>query len=205
MSQPDDVQAGDVARRDASGSERRRPGGPALLGIAAIIAIGLAAALVAWLLIDRSDDETSTATPPAQPAGVPEIASLDDLRALADSGETFYWAGVRGGTRIELTATDGTVFIRYLPPDQPAGSGEPVLTVATYPRANGFEEVSNAAEGENVEKIDLPSGGLAVVDETTGTNVHLAYPDKPFQAEVYSPRTDLARTLVENGAIRPFS
>jgi len=92
MSQPDDVPVGDVARRDASGNERRRPGGPALLGIAAIIAIGLAAALIAWLLIDRSDDETSTATPPAQPAGVPEIASLDDLRALADSGETFYCA-----------------------------------------------------------------------------------------------------------------
>jgi len=204
MSQPDDVPAGDVARRDASGSERRRPG-PAVLGIAAIAAIGLAAALIAWLLIDRSDDETSTATPAAQPAGVPEIASLDDLRALADSGEMFYWAGVQGGTRIELTATDGTVFIRYLPPNQPAGSGEPVLTVATYPRANGFEEVSNAAEGENVEKIDLPSGGLAVVDESTGTNVHLAYPDQPFQAEVYSPRADLARTLVENGTIRPFS
>jgi len=204
MSQPDDVPAGDVARRDASGSERRRPG-PAVLGIAAIAAIGLAAALIAWLLIDRSDDETSTATSAAQPAGAPEIASLDDLRALADSGEMFYWAGVRGGTRIELTATDGTVFIRYLPPNQPAGSGEPVLTVATYPRANGFEEVSNAAEGENVEKIDLPSGGLAVVDESTGTNVHLAYPDQPFQAEVYSPRADLARTLVENGTIRPFS
>lgn len=204
MSQPDDVPVGDVAQHDASEREGRRPGGPALLGIGAIVAVGLAAALLAWLLIDRSDGETAAA-PTAPSAGVPEIASLDDLRALADSGETFYWAGVRGGTRIELTATDGTVFIRYLPPNQPAGSAEPVLTVATYPRSNGFEEVTTAAEGENVTTIELPLGGLAVVDNATGTNVHLAYPDQPYQAEVYSPTAGLARTLVANGTIRPFS
>ena len=205
MSQPQDAPVGDVAQHDDSARKRRRPGGPALLGIGAIVAVGLAAALLAWLLIDRSDDEAPAAAPTAPSAGVPEIASLDDLRALADSGETFYWAGVRTGTRIELTVTDGTVFIRYLPPDQPAGTGEPVLTVATYPRANGFEEVSKAGEGENVTTIELPLGGLAVVDNTTGTNVHLAYPDQPYQAEVYSPRAGLARTLIENGTIRPFS
>jgi hypothetical protein len=205
MSPPEDVPVGDVARPDGSARERRRPGGKALLGIGAIIAAGLAAALLAWLLIDRSDDGSPAATPTPPSAGVPEIVSLDDLRALADSGETFYWAGVRNGTRIELTATDGTVFIRYLPPDQPAGTGEPVLTVATYPRANGFDEVSNAAAGENVTKIELPLGGLAVADNTTGTNVHLAYPDKPYQTEVYSPSAGLARRLVENGTIRPFS
>jgi hypothetical protein len=196
MSQPDNAPVGEVAPRGG------RVGRPALLGIAAVVAIGLAAALLAWLLLGGSDEGTPAAAPAVPSAGVPEIASLDDLRALADSGETFYWAGVRDGTKIELTATDGMVFIRYLTPDQPAGSSAPVLTVATYPRANGFEEVTNAAKGENVETIDLPSGGLAVVD---ATNVHLAYPDQPYQAEVYSPQAGLARELVENGTIRPYS
>jgi hypothetical protein len=206
MSQRDDAPVGDVAAHDADAPrERRRLGGPALLGVAAVVAIGIAAGVLAWLLIGGSDDESSTSAPTAPSAAVPQIASLDDLRALADSGDTFYWAGVRSGTRIELTATDGTVFIRYLPPGQPASTSAPVLTVATYPRANAFEEVSNVSEGENVTTIDLPRGGLAVVDETGGTNVHLAYPDEPYQAEVYSPQVGLARTLVENGTIRPFS
>jgi hypothetical protein len=206
MSRPDDVSVGEVAAPDTSQSATRgRPGRPALLGIAAVVAIGLAAGLLAWLLIDRSDDDATTAAPTAPSAAVPEIASLDDLRALADSGDVFYWAGARNGTQIELTAADGTVFIRYLPPGEAAGSSSAVLTVATYPRANGFEEVTNVAEGENVTKIDLPRGGIAVVDETVGTNVHLAYPDQPYQAEVYSPRIGEARELVENGTIRPYS
>ena len=96
---------------------------------------------------------------------MPEIASLADLRALADSGETFYWAGVRSRTRIELAAPDGTVFIRYLPLDEPAGSTAPALTVATYPRSNAFDEVSRAAEGEDATELELPRGGLAVADD----------------------------------------
>ena len=135
---------------------------------------------------------------------MPAIASLADLRTLADSSETFYWAGVRNGTRIELTARDGTVFIRYLPPGEPAGSTAPTLTVATYPRSKAFDEVSRAAKGENVTKLELPRGGLAI-GETRGTNVHLAYPDQPYQVEVYSPRVGEALRLVGNGTVRPYS
>ena len=137
--------------------------------------------------------------------GGPEIASLADLRALADSGETFYWAGVRSGTQIELAASDGTVFIRYLPPGEPAGSTAPALTVATYPRANAFDEVSRAAEDADATQLELPRGGLAVAGGTGGTNVHLAYPGQPYQVEVYSPRVGEALRLVANGTVRPYS
>ena len=65
--------------------------------------------------------------------------------------------------------------------------------------------MSRAAEGENATKLDLPGGGVASVDGTTGTNVHLAYPDEPYQVEVYAPQPGLARSLVENGTIRAFS
>lgn len=200
MSQPHDTPVGAAADdADAKSGGRRR----VILGVGVIVWVGILAALLAWLLIVRPGDDSEAA--PVSPPGVPAVASVADLRALSDSGETFYWAGTRAGTRIELTATDGTVFVRYLPQGEPAGSSAPALTVATYPRANGFAEVSRAARAENVATIDLPEGGLAVVDESTGTNVHLAYPDQPYQAEVYSPKAGLARTLVENGTIRPFS
>ena len=205
MSQPDDVPTGDVADHDAPATSSRRPSNQrTMLGVGAVVAVGLLAAFLAWFFIVRDDDESSAA-PTAPATAVPEIASLADLRALADSGETFYWAGVRSGTQIELTAPDGTVFIRYLSPGEPAGSTAPALTVATYPRSNAFDEVSRAAEGENVTKLDLPGGGVASVDETSGTNVHLAYPDQPYQVEVYSPQVGEARSLVETGTIRPFS
>jgi hypothetical protein len=206
MSGPDDVTAGGAAAHDAKPTpSRRRVSSRSLLGVGAVVAVGLAAAFLAWLLIVRTDDGETTAAPPVPSTAVPEIASLADLRALADSGATFYWAGVQDGTRIELTAPGGTVFIRYLPSGEQAGSTAPALTVATYPRSNGFEEVRRAADGENVTELELPRGGLAVVDEATGTNVHLAYPDQPYQVEIYSPQAGVARRLVANGTVRPFS
>ena len=175
------------------------------LRVVAVVAVGVGAALLAWLLIVRPGDDGAGAAPPLPAAALPEIASLADLRALTDAGETFYWAGVRPETRIELTAPDGTVFIRYLPSGEKAGSAAPALTVATYPRSNAFDEVSRAAEGADVTKLDLPRGGLAVVDEKTRTNVHLAYPGQPYQVEVYSPRVGEAERLVANGTVRLYS
>jgi hypothetical protein len=177
----------------------------ALLGVGAVVALGLVAAFLAWFLIVRANDDETSAAPTAPSTAVPEIASLADLRALADSGETFYWAGARSGTRVELTATDGTVFIRYLLPGEPADSTTPALTVATYPRANAFDEVSRAAEGEDATQLELPGGGLAVAGETGDTNVHLAYPGQPYQVEVYSPRAGEALRLVANGTVRLYS
>ena len=177
----------------------------ALRGVGAIVAAGLVAASLAWFLIARTNDDDTSAAPTAPSSAVPEIASPADLRALADSGETFYWAGVRSRTRIELAAPDGTVFIRYLPPGEPAGSTAPALTVATYPRSNAFDEVSRAAEGEDATELELPRGGLAVADDTGGTNVHLAYRASRTRWEVYSPRLGEALRLVANGTVRPYS
>ena len=203
MSQPgDDVPVGDVAAHDAPATSSRWR---ALFRVSAVVAAGLVAAFLAWFFVVRTNDDETSAAPTPPSTAVPEIASLADLRALADSGETFYWAGVRSETQIELTASDGTVFIRYLPAGEPAGSTAPTLTVATYPRSNAFDEVSRAAEGDDASKLELPRGGLAVVGETRGTNVHLAYPDQPYQVEVYSPLVGEARRLVANGSVRPYS
>ena len=102
MSGPDDVTATDAAAHDPNKrSTRGRFGSSTLIGVIVVVAIGIIAGLLAWFFIVRSDDETNAA-PTAPATATPEIASLADLTALADSGETFYWAGVRSGTRIEL-------------------------------------------------------------------------------------------------------
>jgi hypothetical protein len=202
MSQTENHSVGESAASGASSGGRRFGRGTGL-GVGAVVLIGLAAAFFTWFLVVRPEDDTS-AVPFTPATAAPEIATLADLRTLADSGETFYWAGTRSGTRIELTAPDGTVYLRYLPPGESAGSAAPALTVATYPRSDAFEEVRRAAEGEDVTTLDLARGGLAVVDRSSDTNVHLAYPDEPYQIEVYAPEPGLARRLVASGTVRPY-
>jgi hypothetical protein len=180
---------------------------------AAIVVAGLVVAVVVWVVLDRTNDDSDAApttpvtlpatTPPALsgPIVEPEIASMADLSNLA-SRFPFYWAGRRAGKRVELTSVgDGTVYIRYLPPSARAGSTGAALTVATYPRPNAFAEVSAAAGKQGATKLDLPGGGIAVVG---ATNVHLAYADEVYQVEVYSPKPGVARQLVTSGTVVRF-
>jgi hypothetical protein len=191
----------------------------AKIRLGALIAVGLAGAFIAWLLVDRDDDEpglgtsaaiaqtgTAATTGPAAAFAVePRLVSPEQLRGLAARNEIpVYWAGVRAGTRLEVSSrSDGTFYVRYLPSGVPPGDDGPALTVATYPRAHGFAEVQRAAR-PGTKTIRLPGGGIAVYDASGSTNVHLAYPDEPYQVEVFSPRLDVARGLVASGAVQPL-
>ncbi len=214
-----DVEAGKRSSEDlgptaVTGETRDRS--RKVVGLGAVVALALAAGLVAWVLVDR-DDEQETAAAPTQPAvtptlpatpesvTTPAIRSVEELRqAAAGSPIPVYWAGRRGASRLELSQTStGTVFVRYLPPGTSAGDLAPRLTVATYPRPNGFAEVRAASRKAGTRTIALTGGGLAVYDPQTPTNLHLAFPNEAFQVEVFGPTGRVALDLVESGAIRP--
>jgi hypothetical protein len=187
--------------------------------LGAIVAAAVAAGLVVWVLVGRSDDSdtpeaaapavTTTlpaVTPtPAQAASRPSIETVAQLRAAAAaSALPLYWAGPKAGTRLEYSQVPGvTAFVRYLPEGTPAGDLQPHLTVATYARPNGFAEVQAASKNPRAKTIDLTGGGLAVYDPAVPTNVHLAYPTDAYQVEVFSPEPGVAQRLVSKGAIRP--
>lgn len=172
------------------------------LRIGALVAVGLAAALVVWLVVGRSGDDSSTS---GAAEVEPTLMSSAELADLAGSTSTpVYWAGPRGGTRYEVTRTGtGTLYLRYLPPALQPGAVEPALTVVTYPLENALAR-TRAGAGERSSRIQLPGGGLAVVDPSRPTNVHFAYPEQAVQVEVYSPTPGLARRLVVSGAVRPL-
>jgi hypothetical protein len=175
-------------------------------GIVAAVAVGLVIAVGTWLVLDRGDDartEATVAPAPTATALQPALVSADELRRLAQvAGAPVFWAGTRPDTSLEVSrGTDGSFFVRYLPPGREAGDGRPALTVATYPRADGFGEVQGAAARDDATSFELPAGGLAVVDDAASTNVHFAYPEQPYQVEVYSPSEGVARQLVEAGAV----
>jgi len=183
----------------------------------AVAAVALAAAFVTWLVLGRDDDGStnSASTPPPTLVGTtprvtltrPAIASVAQLRAAAAATSVpIYWVGRRAGNRIELTrAPGGTVFVRYLPPDVRAGSTRTFLTVATYPRPAGFDEVRTFAKQPGARTIRLAGGGLAVSTRGAPRNVHIGYPDQPYQVEVFAPGAGLVEQLASSGAVRPVS
>jgi len=183
--------------------------------LGAVVALGLAAAFVAWLVLGRDDEAGTPTTPasittlasgaPATTVARPALASTRQLRAAAVSSSVpVYWVGTRGGTQIELTrAPGGTFFVRYLPPGARAGDTRGFLTVATYPRANAYAEVQRAAAESKSKTIAVAGGGVAVYDPAHDTNVHIAYPGQAYQIEVFAPQPKVAVRLVESGAVRP--
>lgn len=183
--------------------------------VGAVLAVGLAVAFVAWLVLERADDETSSVAGTNAPASAattsavaearPAIASVAELRkAAASSAVPVYWVGARDGTRVELTrAPGGTIIVRYLPPKTRAGAAGPFLTIATYRRPNGYREVLTVSKKPSATTIKLAGGGIAVYSTDDTTNLHLAYPGQPYQIEVFAPQRDLARGLVAGGAVRP--
>jgi hypothetical protein len=185
--------------------ERARPTNVfvAFPGVAAQIEVFDASPARARAIVARGGVQpvTPDSAAPVQPFAV----NAQELRGVARSlrPEPVYWAGWQQGIRYELTRTDaGAVYVRYLPagvvPGDPRAG---LLTVATYPRADALADVRAAAKRDGAVSFSIPSGGVAVYDRASPSNVHLAYPGESWQIEVYgSSGTDVA-ALVRAGRI----
>jgi hypothetical protein len=136
----------------------------------------------------------STKTPPAK------AASPAALAALAGSlGHPVYWAGTMPGSTYELTqAWNGNVYVRYLPEGAAVGAKKPYLTVATYPVLNALEAVRRTANSGTARTLDLPGGGIAVVDARDPRSVYVAYPNSNYQVEVFDPSPARARSVASH-------
>jgi hypothetical protein len=135
----------------------------------------------------------------------PVIVSPAGLRTLAGAvPEPIYWAGRVAGRSIELSrSADGKVYVRYLPQGVAAGAADPYLTVATYPYANAFQAIQGLARQPGAETVRLPLGGLAVIDASNPTNIHLAFPGSSYEVEVFAPAAAEARRVVAAGRVAP--
>jgi hypothetical protein len=133
-------------------------------------------------------------------------ASVADLRSLAHQlGHPIYWAGKRPGYTYELTQAGGTAFIRYLPPGIRVGSRAEYMGVATYPFPNALAAIRQVAGGNGKSVIQLPGGGLAVIDSRYPGSIHLAYPNSDLQIEVFGPSPAQLRRIVASQKIVPIA
>jgi hypothetical protein len=169
------------------------------LRLGAVIAVGLAAFLVGWMVMNRGDD-----TQPAPGSGA-TAASESELKAFADSvSHPVYWAGPKEGYTYELTqTTNGLVYVRYLPEGTEVGDPRSrFLTVGTYPRAGAYAELQRAAKAKGAVSLKV-GDGLAVFSQSRPTSVYLGYPDGKYQVEVFHPSPDEARRLALSGQVVP--
>lgn len=167
--------------------------------IGAVLAIGVAAAFIVWAAVGSVGDDEPAATTAATGAG-PVTVSRGGLATLVGAmGQPVYWVGPRSGTLYELQQLpDGEVYVRYLPAGAHAGDDQALLTVGTYPMADAYAVTRSHAASEGAIAVD--GGGVAFTSNPT--DVYVAFPDADYQIEVYDPKPDVARRLVERGALR---
>lgn len=171
----------------------------AYVRLGALIALGLAAFFVGWLVMNRGDD-----TAPA--ASGATAKSESELRSFAESvSHPVYWAGAKDDHTYEVTrTTDGRVYVRYLPEGTAVGDPRArFLTVGTYPRAGAWAELKRAARADGAVSLKLERGGLAVFSDARPTSVYFGYPDAKYQVEVFHPSASEARRLALAGQVVP--
>jgi hypothetical protein len=169
--------------------------------VAGVIAVVIAAAVIAWLTVGR--DSSSSTKGPVASAVQPVALNAAGLATLAGTvGQPIYWAGQRNGYLYELRRTDnGNVYVRYLPPGVDAGAkGAKYLIVATYPFSHALAALEKVAGGRGIQ---VPGGGLALVDPKYPKSVHLAFPKVDYQVEVFDPSPKRALEVATSGQVRP--
>lgn len=167
--------------------------------LGALVALGLAAFFVGWLVMNRGDETAPTASGAT-------ATSEGELRSFAESAShPVYWAGPKDGFTYELTrTTDGRVYVRYLPEGTQVGDPRArFLTIGTYPRAGAWAELKRAARAEGAVSLKLERGGLAVFSDARPTSVYFGYPDAKYQVEVFHPSATEARRLALAAQVVP--
>jgi hypothetical protein len=167
------------------------------LGVALLVAVVVAG----WLLL-----HDGASAPAPKPVGPVLVAQARLTQFAAAAGHPVYWAGPAGAMSYELTQTpSGRVYVRYLPAHTAAGDPRAnFLTVGTYPSDHAYADLERAAKGDDVVSARLGNGALMVVGSKTPTNVYLAYPNLPYQIEVFDPSGETARELALAGKIEPI-
>jgi hypothetical protein len=141
------------------------------------------------------------------PPSKPRAASVASLKALArDLGHPIYWAGPRKGYTYEVTqASNGNVYVRYLPAGVAVGSPDEYFSVGTYPYTGAFAAIQALGKQKNAESLTLKGGGRAVIDAQHRENVHAAFPGSDYEIEVFDPSAARVRRVVSSGQVRPIA
>ena len=151
--------------------------------LGALIALGLAAFVVGWLVMNRGGDEA-----PAVSGAT--ATSESELRSFAESASHPGLLGrAQGRLHVRAHAHDRRPRLRALSPRR-HGCRRPARTlpdVGTYPRKGAFAELKRAARADGAVSLKLERGGLAVFSDTRPTSVYFGYPDARTRSRCSTP------------------
>ena len=165
----------------------------------AVIAVALAAGFVVWFLLR---DTGSSSVKPAVASDAFAITSRDLGRLALSPTSRSSRLGRKAGDTYELTRDQGgNIYLRYLPAGVVVGSAKPYLTVATYPFPGADAALEKQAAAKGAVTAKLAGGGIAILDSSYPESVHVAYPNIPFQVEVFDPTPAKAMQLVSAGGL----
>jgi hypothetical protein len=181
-----------------------RAGRRSRLRIGAVLAAALAVAFVVWLIVGRDGDDGGNG---ANASGARAVTRAELVAFARTLQHPVYWAGPMEGQTYELTRTaSGRVYVRYLPSGVDVGDRRPrYLTVGTYPQADAYRAVREAAKRPETVSRRASGGALIVYDPQRPRSVYFTFPRARFQVEVFAPDADRARDLTYSGRIEPVS
>lgn len=170
--------------------------------VGVLTALLVAAAGVGGWLLHGSDDRPAAATTDAVKVGVPTIVTPEQLAKVAADHSPIYWAGERRGTQIELTlTTKNSIFVRYLPDGEKAGSTKKYLTVGTYGAIDGYNALS-AAKKNVADVAHGQNGAVITVFKKRPQSTYFSFKNAGFEVEVFSPAANQARQLTDDGSVK---
>lgn len=108
-----------------------------------------------------------------------------------------YWSGPQENALYSLVINNNhQVFVRYLPNGK--GLDDTSATyrvVATYPQADAFTVTKAAGNQPNAISFVNGDGAQVFYSKTLSGNVYVAYPDVPFEIEVFDPADGVALSM----------
>ena len=163
----------------------------------ALVVVAAAVGLIVWLAVRGTGGSSSSQAKTATATAV-SVAQLETVASTV--GHPVFWVGPKAGDTLELTRnSNGSIFVRYLPPGVAVGSATPYLTVATYPFPAAYAAIEAIAKQSGSTAMKLSDGGLGVYTASYPQSVHVAYPGVNYQVEIYDPTPGTAENLAAGG------
>lgn len=161
---------------------------------AAVLAVALLAAVIAWAATGDDDDASPAAAEPAA-----RVVSEEELvEAGALLGQPIYWAGPVAATTVELEELEDGVRVKYVGED-----GGETLTVASYPLPDPAGALRRFAAQPGTVAREAPNGTKVFYAKDAPSSIYFADPAGGVQVEVYAPSPALALKTALSGSVEP--
>ena len=160
----------------------------------AAIAIVLVSSFFLWfkpVFIDRAQDNAG------QTLGQVALTESQLRQIISDQKIVAYWSGPQDGALYSLVVNNyHQIFIRYLPNGKGIDDNAPdYRVIATYPQSDAYAITKTAGNQANAISFINADGAQVFYSKNLSANVYVAFPDNPYEIEIFDPGNGTALSL----------